>query len=231
MLGINRRPENPDPRTPARPVPPALTVPPSPATQPASGPLRATATPLPGTPAVAPLPVPPVASDVAVAVDAAAPAAPTPAAGDLPGSRLSVGPNIKLKGVEVSDCDVLVVEGQVEATVSSKAMSIARPGTLNGVAVIDVAEIHGVFVGELTARTRLVVHGTGRVSGKIRYGKLIVAEGGELNGDVRQLDATEATPARGVPAAADVAATTPQAQLLPREVGDTGHERIARAGD
>ena len=36
---------------------------------------------------------------------------------------------------------------------------------------------------ELTARTRLVVHGTGRVSGSIRYGKLIVAEGGEISGD------------------------------------------------
>ena len=36
------------------------------------------------------------------------------------------------------------------------------------------------------------MHGTGRVSGTIRYGKLIVAEGGELNGDVQRLDATDA---------------------------------------
>jgi cytoskeletal protein CcmA (bactofilin family) len=104
------------------------------------------------------------------------------------GSRLFVGINIKLKGVEISDCDVLVVEGQVEATVYSKGLQIAKPGTLKGTAAIDVAEIFGEFSGELTARTRLVVHGTGRVSGKIRYGKLIVAEGGELSGDVRQLD-------------------------------------------
>jgi cytoskeletal protein CcmA (bactofilin family) len=105
-----------------------------------------------------------------------------------PGSRLFVGVNIKLRGVEISDCDTLVIEGHVEATVHSKAMEIAKPGTLMGTALIDVAEIHGEFSGELTARTRLVVHGTGRVSGKIRYGKLIVAEGGELNGDVQRLD-------------------------------------------
>jgi cytoskeletal protein CcmA (bactofilin family) len=67
-------------------------------------------------------------------------------------------------------------------------MEIARPGTLKGTALIDVAEVHGDFAGELTARTRLVVHGTGRVSGTIRYGKLIVAEGGELSGDVKCLD-------------------------------------------
>ena len=110
---------------------------------------------------------------------------------NAPGSRLHVGVNIKLKGVEISDCDVLVIEGHVEATVHSKAMQIDKPGTLKGTALIDVAEIHGDFSGELTARTRLVVHGTGRVSGSIRYGKLIVAEGGEISGDVKRLDAAD----------------------------------------
>ncbi len=115
-----------------------------------------------------------------------------------PGSKLFVGVNIKLKGVEISDCDNLVIEGQVEATVHSKTMQIGKPGTLKGTALIDVAEVHGEFSGELTARTRLVVHGTGRVSGTIRYGKLIVAEGGELNGDVKRLDASveQAQPSR-----------------------------------
>jgi cytoskeletal protein CcmA (bactofilin family) len=57
--------------------------------------------------------------------------------------------------------------------------------------LIDVVEVRGDFSGELTARTLLVVHGTGRVSGKIRYGKLVVAEGGELSGDVKRLDESE----------------------------------------
>ena len=118
----------------------------------------------------------------------AAEVAPKP---EAEGSKLSIGVNIKLKGVEISDCDVMVIEGHVEATVHSHVMEIAKPGTLKGTAMIDVAEIHGVFSGELTARTRLVVHATGRVSGTIRYGKLIVAEGGELNGDIKQLDAVE----------------------------------------
>ena len=114
---------------------------------------------------------------------------------DTPGSKLWVGPKIKLKGVEISDCDVLVVEGEVEATVNSKAMQIAEPGTLKGQVTIDVAEIYGDFSGELTARAKLIVHGTGRVSGTIRYGKLIVAEGGVLSGDVQRLDAHVEAPA------------------------------------
>ena len=147
----------------------------------------------------------PVLRDTVAAPPAPAPESPrkepeaqqTPAIGpDTPGSKLWVGPKIKLKGVEISDCDVLVVEGEVEATVNSKAMQIAEPGTLKGHVTIDVAEIYGEFSGELTARAKLIVHGTGRVSGTIRYGKLIVAEGGVLSGDVQRIDAVvESTPA------------------------------------
>ncbi|MPN62135.1 hypothetical protein SDC9_209882 [bioreactor metagenome] len=52
---------------------------------------------------------------------------------------------------------------------------------------IDVAEIHGSFEGELTARSQLIIHATGKVSGKIRYGKLVIDEGGELCGDINAL--------------------------------------------
>jgi cytoskeletal protein CcmA (bactofilin family) len=113
-----------------------------------------------------------------------APASSTPTTG----AKLIVGRNVKLKGVEISDCEMVVVEGQVEASVTAKGMQIAKPGTLKGNAIIDIAEIDGDFTGELTAHTKLVVNGTGRVSGTIRYGSLIVAEGGEITGDVKRLD-------------------------------------------
>ena len=103
------------------------------------------------------------------------------------GSRLIVGPNIKLKGVEIDDCDTLVVEGRVEATMVSRAIQIAEHGAFKGSADIEVAEIRGSFEGELTVRGRLVVHATGRVAGKVRYGKLLVQEGGEITGEVGTL--------------------------------------------
>lgn len=139
-------------------------------------------------------------SDGARQAIGAASAVAAPVLTDTPGSKLFVGVNIKLKGVEISDCDTLVIEGHVEATVHSKLMQVSEPGTLKGTVLIDVAEIYGEFSGELTARMRLVVHGTGRVSGTIRYGKLIVEEGGELSGDVKRLDAAGAQmPGTGVP--------------------------------
>jgi cytoskeletal protein CcmA (bactofilin family) len=100
------------------------------------------------------------------------------------GSRLIVGPDIKLKGVEITDCDTLVVEGRVEASMDSRVVQIAETGVFLGTVGIDVAEIRGRFEGELTARKHLIVHSTGRVSGKIRYGKITIAEGGEISGDI-----------------------------------------------
>ena len=35
-------------------------------------------------------------------------------------ARLIVGPDVKLKGAEILDCDTLVVEGRVEATMDSR---------------------------------------------------------------------------------------------------------------
>ena len=112
---------------------------------------------------------------------AAAPAAPV---APESGSKLTVGPNIKLKGVEITDCDTLVVEGLVEATMDSRVMQIAEQGAFKGSADIDVAEIRGQFNGNLTARQKLVIYSTGKVTGTVRYGKLVIEEGGQLSGEV-----------------------------------------------
>jgi cytoskeletal protein CcmA (bactofilin family) len=109
------------------------------------------------------------------------------------GSKLTVGPNIKLKGLEITDCDTLVVEGMVEATMDSRVMQIADQGEFKGAAEVDIAEVHGLFEGELNVRQKLVIHGGGRVTGKIRYGKLVVEEGGQLSGDIECTMAARAT--------------------------------------
>ena len=119
-----------------------------------------------------------------------------PRADESGGSKLIVGPNIKLKGVEIDDCDTLVVEGRVEATMVSRAIQIAETGAFSGKVDVDVAEIRGSFQGEMTARKKLVIHASGRVSGKIRYGKMLVQEGGEMSGDVASLTGADLQVAR-----------------------------------
>lgn len=126
-----------------------------------------------------------LASDSALT---AAPAATSPAdvsaTTAASASKLTVGPNIKLKGVEITDCDTLVVEGFVEATMDSRVMKISEQGSFKGSAEIDIAEIHGQFDGNLTVRQKLIIYATGKVTGKVCYGKLVIEEGGQLSGDI-----------------------------------------------
>ncbi len=129
--------------------------------------------------------VPTGTSGISKPISSSSVGADTTASTNEGGSKLIVGPNIKLKGVEITDCDTLVVEGRVEATIDSRVIQIAERGAFKGSAEIDIAEIHGEFDGELTVRQKLVIYSTGKVSGKVRYGKVVIEEGGQLAGDIQ----------------------------------------------
>jgi len=106
----------------------------------------------------------------------------------------------------------------------SRVIQIAENGVFVGKAGIDVAEIRGRFEGELTARKQLVIRATGKVSGKVRYGKVAIEEGGEISGDIAALPETKgagvaraaADPARSpAPTSAAPALAQAGAQPLP----------------
>lgn len=88
----------------------------------------------------------------------------------------------------------------------SRVMQIAEAGSFHGTVGVDVAEIRGRFDGELTCRKQLVIHPTGRVNGKIRYGRIVIEEGGELAGDVGALGSAKAAPVGGAPRAVEPSA-------------------------
>ena len=136
---------------------------------------------------------PATVANILPAVETRRPGAKPPSGkpGETQNSQLVVGPNIKLKGAGISDCDTLIVEGHVEATMEGRMMQIAQHGSFSGTAVIDLAEIHGGCSGDLTTRKCLTIYATGRVTGKIRYGKLVIEEGGELDGDIKKLGEDE----------------------------------------
>ena len=82
----------------------------------------------------------------------------------------------------------LVVEGRVDATLDARILEIAENGVFQGTIAVDQAEIRGRFEGEITVRKQLIVHSSGKVSGKIRYAKIKMEEGAEIAGDLAVLD-------------------------------------------
>lgn len=125
-------------------------------------------------------------------------------------NRLIVGRNIQLKG-EIGACDTLVVEGRVEASMKSRIIQTAESGVFIGEADVETAEISGLFEGKLTANKRLVVHATGQVKGTVRYGSIVIEEGGRVSGDVKDIDSGENVQRS--------AATGPQA-VPPQPIGE-----------
>ena len=136
-------------------------------------------------------PLPPATPAAAGPETAKAAEAPKPAidkSEERKEAKLIVGPDIKMKGVEVTDCDTLVVEGRIEATLDSRVLQITQTGVFCGTVAVDTAEIHGKLEGDLTVRKQLIIHATGKVTGKIRYAKIKVEEGAELGGEISMLE-------------------------------------------
>ncbi len=98
--------------------------------------------------------------------------------------QLVVGAGVELKG-DVKGCRKVAVDGDLEASVTStEHLVIGSEGALRGSCEVETAEIAGSFDGTLTVRGRLLVRGTGRVTGEIRFGELEIERGGQLSGNV-----------------------------------------------
>jgi cytoskeletal protein CcmA (bactofilin family) len=148
---------------------------------------------------------------------------------DAASKRLTVGRGITLSG-EIRACDLLIVEGQVEATLSeSRAVEISASGVFKGIADIESAEVSGLIEGELVVRNTLVIHSTGRVLGKISYGRIEIARGGIISGQIDVLPETaiaDAAPAADAEIAEPPAAPRTAADFsIPEPVGGRAGQR------
>jgi cytoskeletal protein CcmA (bactofilin family) len=114
------------------------------------------------------------------------------------GKRLIVGEGIHMKG-EITACDRLVVEGQVEVTLKATRMLEIKPtGHFTGSCEVEEAEVSGVYDGNLTVRGRLTVHAGGRVTGDISYGEIELERGAQITGKLGVRDrAAHAVTERG----------------------------------
>lgn len=131
---------------------------------------------------------------------------------------LVVGRGISLSGT-ITDCERLLVEGTVEASLQNGSeLTIASGGTFKGEIELDEADVTGVFDGAMTVRVALVVRATGKVLGNVRTRRLTVEEGGQISGRIEMISepatpaaapaaaSTPARPAYAAPVAADAAA-------------------------
>lgn len=176
------------PMKPTRPVAAPMAVT-SVGRQPATVPPR-----VPEMPRAVPEPMPPAEPQRRVTEPLGMPVAPPPVAAPAPppvmrreseARKLTVGREIALSG-EIASCDMLVVEGSVEANLQNcRDVDIAESGLFKGSATIDNADVRGTFEGSLVVRKRLLIRAGGQVSGTIRYSQIEIEAGGRISGDVQ----------------------------------------------
>lgn len=106
------------------------------------------------------------------------------AAQENDGRSLIVGKSIRMKG-EIAGCERLVIEGQVDATLSEvKTIEVTAGGQFKGTAEVESAVIAGVYEGSLKVGGHLEVAATGAIKGSVSYKTIMVANGGKLEGTI-----------------------------------------------
>jgi tetratricopeptide (TPR) repeat protein len=104
-----------------------------------------------------------------------------------PERHLLIATGISFRG-EIAGCDRLVIDGVVEGEIKRcRHIAVSDGGRFKGIAVTVEADIAGACAGSLTVEQRLFIAHTARVFGSVRYGRLAIEEGGELDGDIRRL--------------------------------------------
>lgn len=113
----------------------------------------------------------------------------TSASADPKARRLVIGQGITLSG-EIESCDLLVVEGTVEAALKgASVLEISESGMFYGTVEINEATIAGKFEGDLTVNGRLTIRSTGSITGAVSYKELAAEAGATIDGKITPLGA------------------------------------------
>ncbi len=98
--------------------------------------------------------------------------------------KFNIGKHIKVTG-EISGCERLVVEGEVDAIMTGvNTLEVTTIGRARGTAEVESAVICGSFDGTLIVRGHLDIPAGGAVRGTISYKSVTVANGAKLSGNI-----------------------------------------------
>lgn len=61
-------------------------------------------------------------------------------------------------------------------------------GSIKGIIVATEAEIHGTISENIEVKQLLIIHATGRVSGDVSYGELLLEKGAIISGTISSIE-------------------------------------------
>lgn len=88
---------------------------------------------------------------------------------------------------EIQNCREIDVYGYVEGKITAQTLRVHPGGRVFGTIKAENAEIQGTVQGTVTVKQLISIASTGSVSGSVRYGRLALAQGGELSALLRNV--------------------------------------------
>ena len=93
---------------------------------------------------------------------------------------IHVGPNTQLRG-GFSTNGMMIIDGRVDgADITADRLVVSHIGGLEGKAVVQRAEISGVFSGELVAGDEVILRPTAKISGNVQCQRLVIHRGARI---------------------------------------------------
>lgn len=97
-----------------------------------------------------------------------------------------VGADTVIKG-GIRNGRQIEIYGYVEGEIASEAVLVHPSGRLFGTIRADRAEVHGEMQGEVFIKHLINIGSSGSVTGKVQYGQLAIAHGGNLSAEVKNV--------------------------------------------
>ena len=99
-------------------------------------------------------------------------------------ANVVIGNGVKIKG-EITDADVVQIDGSADVTMNTDNLIIGGTGDLKGTITSHNADVWGKLDGEVKVGGTLTIQEQGSVSGSIEYENLQIKLGGKIKGDVK----------------------------------------------
>lgn len=121
-----------------------------------------------------------------------------------------IGRNTHVVG-EITNCIKVEIQGGLDGTLVADAIVVREGGVVRGRVRTTNAEVHGDVDGEVVVDSLLDIRTNGQVTGDVSYGRLSVAVGGHISGQLKsQPPAMEAASAVSATEPPPSAAQTPR---------------------
>lgn len=103
-----------------------------------------------------------------------------------PAKPTIIGPDLIVKG-DIRNGGVIEVRGYIEGSVAADHLVVHDGGRVFGTVRANAADVNGKVQGTVAVKNLVNIGATGTVAGDVRYGKLALATGGNLEASVRNV--------------------------------------------